>query len=94
MSITGRSIIEFGKGDVSVMSGNIKDLGILSLKTLEEPKEIGFNLGTKNLNGEELLDETEVLMTFKNVESIDVSIFIASTVRRRLFFSIWSPALT
>lgn len=84
MSITGRSIIEFGKGDVSVMSGNIKDLGILSLKTLEEPKEIGFNLGTKNLNGEELLDETEVLMTFKNVESIDVVIKALQRIKTKM----------
>lgn len=59
-------------------------MGILSLKTLEEPKEIGFNLGTKNLNGEELLDETEVLMTFKNVESIDVVIKALQRIKKRM----------
>ncbi len=78
--INGNAKLEFGTGDISILSQCNPDSGILYFKN-QEPKEIGvFEPMVEDYE----YDSAEVVMTFTKVESIDTLIEQLLFAKRRM----------
>lgn len=86
MATKGTAIAEFGNGDVGVLSGNTKEFGLIAFRTLEQSKEIGVDKLTVEEYGgvEEILDDSDIVMTFSNKKSIDVVIKSLTRIRNAM----------
>ena len=61
--------LEFGKGDIGIHMSDTSDVALLVFRNLKKPALIGRLLGDGSTKVTELLD-TDVLMSFSNVESM------------------------
>ena len=75
--------LEFGKGDIGIHMSNTAEGGVLLFRNLDRPAQIGKVLNGKRRKVVELLD-TDVLMSFSNVESIDALMKCLKVIRRGL----------
>lgn len=75
--------MEFGKGDIGIHMSNTAEGGVLLFRNLDRPAQIGKVLNGKRRKVVELLD-TDVLMSFSNVESIDALMKCLKVIRRGL----------
>lgn len=79
--------IEFGKGDIGIHMGDTSDVAFLLFRNLKKPASIGRLVGDESMKVTELLD-TDVLMSFSNVESINALMKCLRIIRReRLKYS-------
>ena len=75
--------LEFGKGDIGIHMSDTAEDGVLLFRNLDRPAQIGKVLNGKRRKEVELLD-TDVLMSFSNVESIDALMKCLKVIRRSL----------
>lgn len=68
----GRMEASLGNGDICVIAGNIEDVGVVAFYP-QEPRPIG-SAGAIRADNPCDLDEFPLVMTFSNVESLDVVI--------------------
>ena len=71
-----RSLIKFGRGDICITPAKIGDnVGAVSLRNCE-PREIGCYYDNRSIfaDNNDFLNETDVLLTFDKVESLDALI--------------------
>lgn len=79
----GNTYIEFGVGDIGITNGKDQDgNGFLFFENLKDKYEIGTLLKSNTI--EELFDNSEIIMSFNNVESIDNFIEILIQLKLRL----------
>lgn len=72
--------LEFGKGDIGIHMGDTSDVALLLFRNLDKPAPIGKLLSGQKRN-EEILD-TDVVMSFSSIESIDALMKCLKVVRR------------
>lgn len=86
MAVNGFGLMEFGSGDVGVFSGCSVDIGLIAFRTLQEPKEIGVDKLTVEEYGgvENILRDSDIIMTFSNKRSVDVVIRALNKIRDNL----------
>lgn len=75
--------LEFGKGDIGIHMSDTSDVALLVFRNLKKPALIGRLLGDDSTKVTELLD-TDVLMSFSSVESIDALMKCLMTVRQKM----------
>ena len=75
--------LEFGKGDIGIHMGDTSDVALLLFRNLKKPAPIGRLVGDDSAKVTELLD-TDVLMSFSNVESIDALMKCLLMVRQKM----------
>ena len=75
--------LEFGKGDIGIHMGDTSDVALLLFRNLKKPASIGRLVGDRSMKVTELLD-TDVLMSFSNVESIDALMKCLLIVRQKM----------
>lgn len=74
--------LEFGKGDIGIHMGDTSDFALLLFRNLDKPAPIGKLLSGQKRN-EEILD-TDVVMSFTSIESIDALMKCLKVVRRTI----------
>lgn len=72
-------IVEFNGGDIAVGGRATRGVGEIVFESLEEPKEIGTELGKINEN-----TVYPVKLVFKNTKSIDVVIKMLGKVKLKM----------
>ena len=75
--------LEFGKGDIGINMSDTSDVALLLFRNLKKPAPIGRLVGDRSMKVTELLD-TDVLMSFSNVESIDALMKCLLMVRQQM----------
>ena len=80
--IKGNHLV-FGKGDVGIHMGDTSDVALLLFRNLKKPAPIGRLVGDGSTKVIELLD-TDVLMSFSNVESIDALMKCLLMIRQKM----------
>jgi len=75
--------LEFGKGDIGINMSDTSDVAVLLFRNLKKPAPIGRLVGDGRTKVTELLD-TDVLMSFSNVESIDALMKCLLIVRQKM----------
>lgn len=74
--------LEFGKGDIGIHMGDTSDVALLLFRNLDKSAPIGKLLSGKKRD-EEILD-TDVVMSFSSIESIDALMKCLKVVRRTI----------
>lgn len=74
--------LEFGKGDIGIHMGDTSDVALLLFRNLDKPAPISKLLSGKKRD-EEILD-TDVVMSFSSIESIDALMKCLKVVRRTI----------
>ena len=78
--------LEFGKGDIGIHMGDTSDAALLVFRNLKKPAPIGKLLSGQKRN--EVILDTDVVMSFSNTESIDALMKCLKVIRRKMHRSI------
>ncbi|CAM2078527.1 MAG: hypothetical protein NSGCLCUN01_02723 [uncultured Clostridium sp.] len=78
-------ILSFGKGDINIAGHGDKDFSFVSFKNIE-PREIGvFREGNGEVTTlEKSIEESEVVMTFSNRESLNALIYMLNVMKEKM----------